>query len=29
MHTENRITIRGDIDQIVAVASAVEAWPRL
>ena len=29
MHTENRITIRGDIDHIFAVASAVEAWPRL
>jgi ribosome-associated toxin RatA of RatAB toxin-antitoxin module len=28
MHTENRITIRGDIDHIFAVASAVEAWPR-
>jgi ribosome-associated toxin RatA of RatAB toxin-antitoxin module len=29
MHTENRITIRGDIDHIFAVASAVEAWPHL
>src|SRR5258706_110237 len=29
MHTENRITIRGDIDHIFAVASAVEAWPGL
>jgi aromatase len=29
MHTENRITMRGDIDHIFAVASAVEAWPRL
>ncbi len=29
MHTENRITIRGDIDHIFAVASAVEAWPRI
>ena len=29
MHTENRITIRGDIDHIFAVASAVDAWPRL
>jgi len=29
MHTENSITIRGDIDRIFAVASAVEAWPRL
>jgi hypothetical protein len=29
MHTENRITIRGDIDHMFAVASAVEAWPRL
>ena len=29
MHTENRITIRGDIDRIFTVASAVEAWPRL
>ena len=29
MHTENSITIRGDIDRIFAVASAVEAWPGL
>jgi uncharacterized membrane protein len=29
MHTENTITIRGDIDAIFAMASAVEAWPRL
>ena len=29
MHTENSITIRGDIDRIFAVASAVEDWPRL
>lgn len=29
MHTENSITIRGDITQIFAIASAVEDWPRL
>lgn len=29
MHTENSITIRGDIDRIFALASAVEDWPRL
>ena len=29
MHTENRIDIQGDIAQIFAMASAVEAWPRL
>jgi ribosome-associated toxin RatA of RatAB toxin-antitoxin module len=29
MHTENHIDIRGDIDQIFAMAGAVEAWPRL
>lgn len=29
MHTENRITIHGDIDTIFAVASAVEHWPQL
>ena len=29
MHTENSITIRGDINQIYAMASAVEQWPRL
>lgn len=29
MHTENSITIRGDIAQIFAVASAVEHWPQL
>src|SRR6266700_1966485 len=29
MHTENSITIRGDMDHIFAVASAVEDWPRL
>src|SRR5258706_4001109 len=28
MHTENRITIHGDMDHIFAVASAVEAWPQ-
>jgi len=28
MHTENVITIHGDIAQIFSVASAVEAWPR-
>lgn len=29
MHTENRIAIRGSIEQIFAMASAVEEWPRL
>jgi aromatase len=29
MHTENNITICGDINQIYALASAVEQWPRL
>ena len=29
MHTENRITIHGDINRIFAVASAVNAWPQL
>jgi ribosome-associated toxin RatA of RatAB toxin-antitoxin module len=29
MHTENSIAIRGDIDHIFAMASAVEAWPEL
>jgi uncharacterized membrane protein len=29
MHTENSITICGDINQIYAMASAVEQWPRL
>ena len=29
MHTENSIIICGDIDRIFAMASAVEAWPRL
>lgn len=29
MHTENSITIQGDIDRIFTVASAVENWPRL
>ena len=29
MHTENSITICGDIKQIYAMASAVEQWPRL
>jgi ribosome-associated toxin RatA of RatAB toxin-antitoxin module len=29
LHTENRIEICGDIDQIFAIASAVEEWPRL
>src|SRR5438067_13481851 len=29
MHTENSITICGDINQIYAMASAVEHWPRL
>jgi len=29
MHTENRITIRGNIDHIFTLASAVEDWPRL
>ena len=28
MHTENSIIIRGDIERIFALASAVEAWPR-
>ena len=27
MHTENSVTIRGDIDRIFALASAVEHWP--
>ncbi len=29
MHTENRVDIRGDIDPVFAMASAVEAWPDL
>ena len=29
MHTENAITMCGDIDHIFAVASAVEQWPSL
>jgi len=29
MHTENSITIRGNIDQVYAMASAVEHWPQL
>jgi ribosome-associated toxin RatA of RatAB toxin-antitoxin module len=29
MHTENSIEIRGNIDQVFAIAGAVEAWPRL
>jgi len=29
MYRENSITIRGDIDHIFSMASAVEAWPRL
>jgi aromatase len=29
MHTENSIAIRGDIDHIFAMASAVESWPEL
>ncbi len=29
MHTENSITIRGDLEQIFAMASAVEHWPQL
>jgi ribosome-associated toxin RatA of RatAB toxin-antitoxin module len=29
LHTENRIEIRGDIERIFAIASAVEEWPRL
>lgn len=29
MHTENSITIRGDIKDIFAMASAVEQWPQL
>lgn len=29
MHTETSITMRGEIGQIFALASAVEDWPRL
>jgi len=29
MHTENSIEIRGNIDQVFAMAADVEAWPRL
>ncbi|MGE3541942.1 MAG: type II toxin-antitoxin system RatA family toxin [Candidatus Tectimicrobiota bacterium] len=29
MHTENTITMRGDIERIFALASAVEDWPRI
>jgi ribosome-associated toxin RatA of RatAB toxin-antitoxin module len=29
VHTENHITIQGDIEAIFAVASAVEHWPQL
>ena len=29
LHTENTIDIRGNIDQIFSIASAVEEWPRL
>jgi ribosome-associated toxin RatA of RatAB toxin-antitoxin module len=29
VHSENRITIHGDIESIFAVASAVEHWPQL
>jgi uncharacterized membrane protein len=29
MHTENRIDIHGDIDQVYTLAAAVEDWPRL
>jgi ribosome-associated toxin RatA of RatAB toxin-antitoxin module len=29
MHTENSVEIRGTIDQVFAIAGAVEAWPHL